>query len=100
MERGAFKVLQVLGEAVNPYDRTFERLHVLAAKAEASGSEFPTLDVVAFFEGDGEGGGQDRQAADRRACAVRWSLDRHGELVGWLVDSGVTLEDAPPAAGE
>lgn len=94
MERGAFKVLQVLGEAVNPYDRTFERLHAMAAKQ----ADFPTIDVVAFFEGDGQGGGQDRQAADRRANAVRWSMDRHGELVGWLVDAGVTLEDAQPGA--
>lgn len=93
-DRYSFKVLQILGEAVDPYHRTFERLDAMVPKVIAADEEWPTFEAVDFFEGDGEGTGRDRQAARRRACAVAWSMAKHGELVGWLTDCGVSIDDA------
>lgn len=90
-----FKVAMVLGEAVSPWRRTFDRLDAMIPKLIDDGETVPD-DVAAFFVPAEENPGQHRQATARRQAAVKWALEKYGGLPDWLLDAGVTLEDAPP----
>lgn len=95
VNRYGYKVQQIVGGS--PARRVVMRLDAMVPKLQAAGEEWPNLEIVAYFDGDGLGEGHDAQAAARRQVAVAWSLDTHGELVPWLEDVGVVIEDGAPA---
>jgi len=88
-----FKLQVILGEAVSPYDHTFERLSRFGEKVGELDDDLADL-LLAFFT-DGEAGSSMAKQADaRRSFAVAWALERGDELPEWMLAAGVDLEDA------
>ncbi len=94
------KLGMILGEAVRPYDRTLDRVRALVEKTgPADEIEQDLADALLGFFTDGkDGSAKAKEAAERRARAVAWALERYGALPLWLEACGVDLEDAAPTA--
>lgn len=82
-------IQNVLGLAIQPYDQAFAELDaVLDTLDEIEDAE--ALEYVRqFFLPQEENVGQERQAADRVAQAIRWSMAHYGEVVPWMIRAGI-----------
>lgn len=85
----------ILGNGVVPFAIMLDDLDRVMNREGIELDEGTLGDLAAWFQPAEDNPGQHRQAAERRAHAVRWALERHGELPAWLELAGVTLEDAP-----
>lgn len=93
-----FKLGMILGEAIPPYDRTFDRVRALVEKTGGDELDTDLADALLSWFTDGkDGSGKAKEAAERRSQAVAWSLERYGSIPDWLIASGVDLEDAVEA---
>ncbi|MGL5098405.1 MAG: hypothetical protein ACRDD1_22685 [Planctomycetia bacterium] len=88
-----FRIQCILGEAVSPYDHTFERLNHFAAKVGDLDDDLADL-LLAFFTDGEAGSSMAKQADTRRALAAKWALERGDELPAWMLAGGVDPEDA------
>jgi len=85
-----FKLQVILGEAVAPYDHTFERLSRFCEKVGELDDDLADL-LLAFFT-DGEAGSSMAKQADaRRAYAVAWALERGDQLPEWMAPAGIDV---------
>ena len=88
-------VQNLLGLAIQPYDHTFVQLDAFIDRLDEDEDAEALEYVRQFFLPQEEGPGQLRQAADRVANAIRWSVATYGEVPPWLLRAGV-----PTSLGE
>jgi hypothetical protein len=88
-----WQVQTLLGSGITPHSATFSALDgimpFLNEDEDAEALEY----VRQFFLPQEDGVGQIRQSEQRKADALRWSLENLGEVPAWLIRAGIT----PPA---
>lgn len=91
------KLGMVLGEAIPPYDRTYDRVRALVEKSDPDTVDAISDALLSWFHAGQDGSGLALEASKRRAQAVAWALERFEAIPEWLVAAGVDLEDSARA---
>lgn len=99
-----WQVQTILGNSITPHGPLFSELNgvipLLDEDQDAEALEY----VRQFFLPQEEGVGQIRQSEQRKADALRWSLENLGEVPAWLIRAGIApavpAEEPAPTAKE